>query len=677
MTRLSVRATLFGSKLTIDCSTPGLRVPAAQFARRACIFAMSSLTVAELTHESQSLERAGDIAAALRQAELALEHARAAGSPADVAAALNCVAFHHFRMGHYPRARALAEQALTHAPVDTPERVDALLMLGMCATETRDLSAGEDDYLRAIDLSRQLGYHRALVRGLHNLAAGVYMPRGQFELSLASNREALRLAQEHGINDLAWASRLTIAWVYWLTSRHAQAVEALDELHRLVLPGSSAESYYLCAVANLALDNGELDRVPPLFNRARSIAEVTGEPSINVLVRLGLSRYYRTVEEACAARAWADDALMLATRVEYCHLQGIALIERARATWQAGDRPAAEDDLRAAIINLSALGANFDLARARFFLAALLHEQASHQTDAAWRNAAQAILDGNYVFFLEQERALAFPLVAAYLNHADANLAAFSSALVARLDRVPPPPLQIAALGRFEVRRLNRLISDNAWRQRRAGVLFRFLLISRNRTRSRDAIIEALWREKPIDSTHALFHQATSALRRALEPELPDKFPSRYLQIEEGQVTLHLPPGSRVDIQSFEQHIQKEEWEAALEIYQGDLFPKDQYADWAVAPRERLRRQYLRALLIVAHRRSQAGKPREALDLCHRILETDPWQEDAVLIGMKACLAFNDRAGALRLHRELERTLREELGTEPQAALQDLYQSLL
>lgn len=642
------------------------------------IFAMNSpLTVAELTHESQSLERAGDIAAALRRAELAVEQARAARSPTDTATALNCLAFHHFRMGHYQRARAIAEEALTCTSADSPGRIDALLMLGMCVTETSDLSAGEDYYLRAIDLSRQLGYHRALVRGLHNLSAGVYMPRGQFELSLAADAEALRLAKEHELRELIWAPIFTMAWVYWLTGQREQAADTLNDVHDVVLPGSAAEGYYYLALGNLALDNGDLDRVSSLFARARSIAETTGEPSVNVLARFGLSRYHRAVGDACAARAWADDALTLATRVEYCHLQGMALIERARSTWLTGDRRAAEDDLHAAIQILSTLQANFDLARARFFLAALLHEQGSDQADATWRDAAQAILDGDYTFLVEQERAIAFPLVASYLNHPDGSIAALSSVLVTRLNGVLPPPLHIATLGHFEVRQLNRLILDIAWRQRRAGELFRFLVISRDHTRSRDAIIEALWRDKSIDSTQALFHQATSALRRALEPELPDKFPSRYLQIEVGQVTLHLPPGSKVDVQTFEQYIQREEWEAALEVYRGDLFPNDQYADWTVAPRERLRRQYLRALLIVAHRYDQAGRHREALDLCYRILEIDPWQEDAVLIGMKACLAFRDRVGAVRLYRELERTLRDELGTEPQATLHELFRSVL
>ena len=634
-------------------------------------------SASQLIEESQALERAGDIAAALHCAQHALTEARAIGSSADIAAALNCVAFIHFRMGHYGQARALAKQALASVTADIPAHVDAVLLLGMCATETRDLTAGEELYLRAIDLSRQLGYHRALARALHNLAAGVYLPRGQFDLSLAADTEALQIIQVHEVSNIVWMPLITIAWVHWLAGRRQQAAATLAELHREALPGSSAEGYYYCAVANLVLDDGDLDNVPALFARARSIAEATGEPSVNVLVRLGLSRYHRAVGDAGTARAWADDALILATRVQNFHLRGIALVERGRAAWQGGDRVAAETDLRAAIEILSALRAKFDLARALFFLAALLHEQESNQADAAWRHAAKAILDGSYAFLLEQERALAFPLVAAYLNHPDPEIAALSATLVTQLERVPPPPLHILALGQFEVRQLNRLISESAWRQRRAGELFRLLLISQNHSLSRDEIIEALWPNKSFSSIQSLFHQATSTLRRLLEPELPDKFPSRYLRSEEGRVTLHLPSGSKVDFQTFGQHIQKKEWEAALAIYRGDLFPSDRFADWVVAPRERLHRLYLRALLIVAHRHDQAGRHREALDLCHRILEIEPWQEDAVLIGMKACLAFKDRAGALRLYRELERTLREELSTTPQAALRDLYCSLL
>ncbi|MCD6343984.1 MAG: hypothetical protein J7M17_00055, partial [Anaerolineae bacterium] len=284
---------------------------------------------------------------------------------------------------------------------------------------------------------------------------------------------------------------------------------------------------------------------------------------------------------------------------------------------------------------------------------------------------------GGYAFLLEQERASAFPLIASYLNSADPHMASVSATLLSHLERVPPPPLHVLTLGRFEVQQGQRRIKARPWRSRRAGELFRLLLVSPGRSLFRDQATEALWPDKSPASTRTPFHQATSALRHALEPDLPDKFPSRYLEVEGGRVTLRLPPGSWVDSETFEQHIQDEEWEAALALYQGELFPGDRYADWAAAQRERLMRCYVRALLTLAQERLEAEHPQEALEACRRVLEIESWQENAVLIGMQACLTLNNRAGALRLYLALERTLREDLDIAPQESLQRLYQTLL
>jgi len=57
-------------------------------------------------------------------------------------------------------------------------------------------------------------------------------------------------------------------------------------------------------------------------------------------------------------------------------------------------------------------------------------------------------------------------------------------------------------------------------------------------------------------------------------------------------------------------------------------------------------------------------------------LQIDPWQENAVYLGMQAYLMLNDRSGALRLYRELEHSLQTELGIQPQSELRELYNAL-
>ncbi|MGC8958600.1 MAG: BTAD domain-containing putative transcriptional regulator [Chloroflexia bacterium] len=182
--------------------------------------------------------------------------------------------------------------------------------------------------------------------------------------------------------------------------------------------------------------------------------------------------------------------------------------------------------------------------------------------------------------------------------------------------------------------------------------------------------------ERDPQAAQSFFHHATSSLRRALEPDLPEKFPSRYLEVEEGRVTLHLPAGSWVDFEAFEACCRRGEWEATLSLYGGEFLPESRYADWTMAPRERLSLLYQQALLAAARSRLAEGRPAEALDACRRLLALEPWHEEAVLLGMRACVALNDLAGARRLYLALEKALREDLGTAPQEELQTLYRSL-
>ena len=299
---------------------------------------------------------------------------------------------------------------------------------------------------------------------------GVYLSRGQFDLALAALQEALRLGQDLGEDDRLPYTLLALAWLYQFTGQRQQTRETLAELGQVAHRVAAARGYHANLSALLALDEGDLEAAPPLFAAARSVAEAIGEPRLNVEMRLGMSRYHRLAGDAATARTWADEALALTTRVGFSLLQGRALIERGRATWDVGDDAGAERDFRAAMEVLTPLQADFDLARAALLLAALLHNRRPPPKPVrpGWHDAARRIIAGGYAFLLEQERALAFPLVAAHLNDPDPELAALCAALLVQLERVPPPPLHIVTLGRFEVRQGARIVPEAAWRLRRA-----------------------------------------------------------------------------------------------------------------------------------------------------------------------------------------------------------------
>lgn len=613
------------------------------------------------------------VAARLQEAEGVVKTARQTGPPAVLAEALIALARLRYRLGQYKMAQALADEVLALTDARSPLRADAWQVLANCAVDTGLLTLAESYYRLAADLARETGYHRGQVAALHGLAAGVYFPRGHFDLALAADAEARRIAAEKGRSDWLIYPLITTALVHQATGLRNQTQAALAELAPLTPPGSVIQGYHLCLSGELALADGQLETGRELLTQARPIAEASGEPWLNCAVRLGMSRYHRLRGDGPDARAWADDALHFIQRLGCRYDQGQALIERGRAAWLCGDLAAAEADFRAAVELSAQLDAAFELTRSRFLLAALLHEQGRDAAADAWLAAARAIGAGGYAFLLEQERSLAFPLLATYQASTDPDLARISVLLLERLRRVPPPPLRIVTLGRLAVWQNSHVVEGRLLRQRRAGELLALLLLAPGYRLTFEQVAEALFPGKTPAAAQALFHHATSALRRALEPDLPEKFPSRYLEVEEGQVTLLLPPGSWLDVERFEAYCRQGKWEEALALYGGELLPEYRYADWTLLHRERVALLYQRALFGAAEARLADSRTAEALDACQRLLAVEPWHEGAVLLGMRACVALGDLAAARRLYQKLAQTLRTELNTAPQAELQAYY----
>ena len=187
-------------------------------------------SVTALIEESHALEQRGEIGPALQRAQAALTLARTLHDAEAEAAALIGVAAIHFRLGHYAEARALADQALARTAPDSTTSAGALLILGNCAAETYSFSDAENFYQRAADLGRVNADHVIRMRALHGLGQGVYMPRGQFDLALAADDEAYRLAREHDWSDWLPYPLTTLAWIYQLTGDYERAHATLDDL---------------------------------------------------------------------------------------------------------------------------------------------------------------------------------------------------------------------------------------------------------------------------------------------------------------------------------------------------------------------------------------------------------------------------------------------------------------
>ncbi len=631
------------------------------------------------TTTSEDFELVGDGQTLLTSAYESMEHARRF-EPERLAQTMTNYTRLLLQENRFEEARNYANEIL-QIEQSTSSAVEAILALGICAAQANHQIEAESFFHQAAEVSRKINYPTGLAAALQHLVGKVLLVRGQFALAQTMLEESSLLQEEIGSKPTN--EPFLIGLIYQIIGDRRHCREVLDGMVQQVEPGTRLAASYYFLWARLAIDEGELEQAKEYLRLGLRLAIRVGILELNLWVRLEYSRYHRLMNEAPIARTWAEDALHQAQQYDLAYFTGLALLERAQANWASLDPVSAEADLAEAMRILQTLPANYELTLA-YFLRAVWYRQANRpEAESAWAEAVHQMNRNGYAFILEKEQELAFPIIATYMRSKNSTVRQSTEELLRHLAQVPPPPLRIATLGQFAVWKGRKRIADQVWSRRKAGELFRYLLLQNNRAAGREVIIEALWPDHPSGNPSDLLHQATSALRHALEPDLPDKFPSRYLKVEGEHIALILPPGSAIDFEQFERVLPQavqahstERLQEALNLYSGELFPSDQYADWSVEKRQSLAEMRQRGLLALAQAYLGQKQYYNVINCCRNILHVDNWNEDAVLLVMQAYAGLQNVPHALQVYQELEQTLKQDLGIIPRVDLRTLQSEL-
>ena len=253
-------------------------------------------------------------------------------------------------------------------------------------------------------------------------------------------------------------------------------------------------------------------------------------------------------------------------------------------------------------------------------------------------------------------------------------------------DRTPVPEedegvLRVSLLGRFEVSVGARVVGEEVWRLRKAAGLVKLLALAPHHRLHREQAMEALWPDLAPRSAANNLHQTLHAARRTLEPEAGD---FQYVVLRD-ELLLLCPDGSlRVDVDAFEEAAAEARrsgepvaYRRALELYAGDLLPRDRYEDWAEERRAGLRQRYLALLSGLAAIYQGRGDFDRAIEALQRVVSGDPTDEEAHVGLMRAYAASGQRHQALRQYGRLEAALRRESGAEPGTASRRAHEDIL
>ena len=242
--------------------------------------------------------------------------------------------------------------------------------------------------------------------------------------------------------------------------------------------------------------------------------------------------------------------------------------------------------------------------------------------------------------------------------------------------------LDLDLLGSFRAAVDGVTIDDQRWSRKKARVLVKVLALAPGRKIHREQLIDILWPDADADLALNNLHKVIHAARRALEPELTQGSQSRFIQTVETQIILSMA-GGRVDVDQFESQAAEalrardtDKLKAALALYQGDLLEEDLYEDWSSVRRERLRLICQRVLEALASN-YEAAHDEGAIDLLHRLLGSNPANEEAHRRLMRFYAARGQRHLALEQYQMCSDALHKELNAAPEAATIQLYEGIL
>ncbi len=243
--------------------------------------------------------------------------------------------------------------------------------------------------------------------------------------------------------------------------------------------------------------------------------------------------------------------------------------------------------------------------------------------------------------------------------------------------------LSIQLLGGFNVSVGSTLIDEAAWSLRKAKSLVKLLALTPQHRLHREQVMDLLWPGFGPEAIANNFHITLHVARHALEPTLPPRTPSSYLRLQGEFLSLDRIAHLGIDIEAFQaaadsawQAQDPATYEAALNLYGGELLPEDRNEDWTISYRERLTAIWCRLLMGLAHLWERRGEIDLGIAALRQIVASNPAHDEAQAALMRLLAQAGSPHQALRQYRQLRNALRRELNIEPEPATQLLYQQI-
>jgi two-component SAPR family response regulator len=241
---------------------------------------------------------------------------------------------------------------------------------------------------------------------------------------------------------------------------------------------------------------------------------------------------------------------------------------------------------------------------------------------------------------------------------------------------LPPPRLEVCALGEDTVKVGGVPIPHTAWGGPLVRELFFYLL--EHRPARREAVLDAFWPDYSTAKGKEVFHASIYRMRRVL--------PAGTIGFDAGDESYSVDTSGDFwyDVPAFEKLLQRSLrggsdseplLQEALAIYRGDFLPAIG-SDWTRTRRVHLRSAWIDSLVRLAELQASRGDERAAIDAFQRAVKEEPYREDLHRGLMKKLAEAGRPAEALVHYRHLTDTLKRDLAVGPAVETESLYDEI-
>ena len=234
-----------------------------------------------------------------------------------------------------------------------------------------------------------------------------------------------------------------------------------------------------------------------------------------------------------------------------------------------------------------------------------------------------------------------------------------------------PSTLRLELLGELELLGSNGAPLTRLLVQPKRLALLVYLAVALPRGfRRRDELVALFWPESDARRARNSLRQSLHELRGQLPPGI-------VLARGDHEVGLS-GDRLRIDVQHFEDLLDRGQEEEALAAYQGDLLPGfhvpgcSEFEIWLETERDRLRRRAVRGALVLAQRHELEGSADKAAEWARFAEERAPFDEAVLREVLELLTRLGDRAGAVRLREAAAERFREELGVDLSPATEEM-----